>query len=166
MNNFWYEFLKKILLTIYKIYYNPKIIGKEKLNIEGPIIIIGNHKNKMDKYNLMISTKKRLTFMVKEEYLDFYKSSPMALEELYNGGVIVILIEDIIDKTNKALLSQKIASMAIKTKATIITCNIKGDYKFRSKNLNTKYKELIKVTKLSTNEVKEKIINIIDKYFE
>ena len=65
-----YKVLRTILTPIYKFYYNPKIIGKENIPKEGSIIIAGNHKHLMDQCNIIISTKRVITYMAKKEYFD------------------------------------------------------------------------------------------------
>lgn len=59
-----------ILGPIYKFYYNPKIIDKEKLHINGAKLIVGNHIHLFDQCNTIISTKEFITFMAKKEYFD------------------------------------------------------------------------------------------------
>lgn len=63
-----------VLGPIFKLYYSPKIIGKENLNIEGPMIIAGNHIHLYDQCNAKISTKKYITYMAKKEYFDSKKT--------------------------------------------------------------------------------------------
>lgn len=73
--NVAYKVLRTILTPIYKFYYNPKIIGKENIPKEGSIIIAGNHKHLMDQCNIIISTKRVITYMAKKEYFDNKKTS-------------------------------------------------------------------------------------------
>lgn len=69
-----------LLGPIYKIYYNPKIIGKENMQIIGPKIIVSNHIHLYDQCNTIISTKEFITYLAKKEYFDskltrwFFKS--------------------------------------------------------------------------------------------
>lgn len=65
-----YKILKPTLGIIYKLWYNPKIIGKENIPKEGPIIIVGNHIHLMDQCNLIISTKRCIHYLAKKEYFD------------------------------------------------------------------------------------------------
>lgn len=78
-NMFVYKILKPILSLFYKIWYNPKIIGKENIPKEGSIILVGNHIHIMDQCNIIISTKRAIHFMAKKEYFEgkyacFFKS--------------------------------------------------------------------------------------------
>ena len=67
---FLYKILKPILGIIYKLWYNPKIIGAENIPDKGSILIVGNHIHLMDQCNVIISTKRVLHFMAKKEYFD------------------------------------------------------------------------------------------------
>ena len=40
-----YRFFKAVLGPIFKLWYNPTIIGKEYIPETGPILIVGNHKH-------------------------------------------------------------------------------------------------------------------------
>ena len=55
---YMYRFLKPVLGLIFKLYYNPTIIGKENIPKEGSILIVGNHKRLFDQC-LAIIAKKR-----------------------------------------------------------------------------------------------------------
>ena len=65
-----YKVFKAILSPIYKLWYNPKIKGKENIPKEGPIILAGNHIHIMDQCNVIISTKRPIHYMAKKEYFD------------------------------------------------------------------------------------------------
>ena len=57
---FLYKILKPILGIIYKLWYNPKIIGAENIPDKGSILIVGNHIHLMDQCNVIISTTRVL----------------------------------------------------------------------------------------------------------
>jgi len=65
-----YKISRPTLGTIYKLWYNPKIYGKENIPKEGPIILVGNHIHIMDQCNVIISTKRNIHYMAKKEYFD------------------------------------------------------------------------------------------------
>ena len=74
-----YKIVKPILGTIYKLWYNPKIIGAENIPKDGPIVVAGNHVHIMDQCNVIVATKRCLHYMAKKEYFDgkfafFFKS--------------------------------------------------------------------------------------------
>lgn len=189
MNKFWYKFLKLLLKPVYKFYYNPKIYCKENLNIDGPIIIAGNHIHLMDQCNVIISSKRVINYMAKKEYFDSFKTrwffklvgcipvdrskkdqnaKNSALEILNSGGAIGIFPEGTRNKTEEKLLPFKYGavSMARETNATIIPVAVTGDYKFRSKNLKAKFGKPFKVGQMSLEIANNKLYNEISKMID
>ena len=162
-----YRILKPILAPIYKFYYNPKIIGKENIPLDGAILIVGNHKHLMDQCNVIISTKRLVHYMAKKEYFDgcfawFFKmvgcipvnrsirdkdAVNRALDVLNDGYALGLFPEGTRNKTDKFLLPFKFGavSMAKKTNAYLVPFGISGDYKFRSRNLTIKFGKPFKV---------------------
>ena len=65
-----FKIFKAILSPTYKFWYNPKVIGKENIPKEGPIILAGNHIHIMDQCNVIIATKRPIHYMAKKEYFD------------------------------------------------------------------------------------------------
>ena len=65
-----YKIARPTLGTIYKLWYRPKIIGKENIPKEGSMILVGNHVHIMDQCNVIISTKRCIHYMAKKEYFD------------------------------------------------------------------------------------------------
>ena len=184
MKHFGYKFFRTILKPIYKFYYNPKIYNKEVLKeVEGPMVVVGNHKHVMDQNNVIISTRKVITYMAKKEYWDSKKTrwffnmtgcipvnrsikdeeaSKKALAVLNGGGNIGLFPEGTRNKTKEKLLPFKFGavSMAKKTGATIVPFAVVGDYKFRSKNLKIKFGKPFKVEG-ELEETNKKLYNII-----
>ena len=183
MKYFAYKFLKCILKPIYILYFNHKIYNKEVLDkTMGPIIVAGNHIHLMDQNNVIISTKKVITYMAKKEYFDSWKTrwffkmvrcipvdrstkdnnaTSKALDVLNNKGNIGIFPEGTRNKTKEKLLPFKFGavSMAKKTNATIVPFAVVGNYKFRSKNLKIKFGTPFKIGDMQLEEANNKLYN-------
>lgn len=158
---YMYRFLKPVLGLIFKLYYNPKIIGEENILKEGSILIVGNHKHLFDQCLAIIATKRPIHYMAKKEYFEgkfawFFKmvgcipvdrsrkdenAKKKALEVLYNGYALGLFPEGTRNKTEQFLLPFKYGavSMANKTDSYLVPFGITGDYKFRSKNLMIRF---------------------------
>ena len=180
-----YVLLKPILGTIYKLYYNPKIVNKRVIPKTGPIIIVGNHLHIMDQCNVIISTKRVIHYMAKKEYFDGHfawffkitgcisvnrsakdsKATNTAIDILRQDGAIGLFPEGTRNKTEKLLLPFKYGavSMAKKTNATIVPFGITGNYKFRSKDLKVVFGKPFKVDDLPIEEANKKLESVIEK---
>lgn len=184
-----YKIFKPILGLIFKLYYNPKFIGKENIPKEGPIIIVGNHKHMMDQCGPILSTKRVIHYMAKKEYFDgkfawFFKLSgcisvnrsikdnqakEKALNVLEESGAIGLFPEGTRNRTKEMLLPFKFGavSLAKKTNAYIVPFSVVGDYKFRSKNLVYRFGKPFKVDKMELSEandvLKRKITKLMTK---
>lgn len=156
-----FRFLRFILAPIFKLYYNPTIIGKENIPKDGSILIVGNHKHLMDQCLAIISTKRVIHYMAKKEYFDgkfawFFKmagcipvdrskkdenAKSSGLEVLKNGEVLGLFPEGTRNRTTNFLLPFKFGavSMANKTDSYLVPFGITGDYKFRSENLTIRF---------------------------
>lgn len=182
----FYKIAKPILGFFYKLYYNPKIIGKENIPKNGAIIIVGNHKHIMDQCNIIVSTKRVVHYMAKKEYFDnkkvswFFKAAGcisvdrskkdemaknLALNVLNNGGAVGLFPEGTRNKTDKFLLPFKFGavSMAKKTDAYLVPFGISGDYKFRSKNLVVKIGKPFKINNITLEEANKMLARRIGK---
>ncbi len=176
---FGYKLFRLILGPIFKLYYNPKVIGKENIPKEGAMLIAGNHKHLFDQCLSVISTKRVIHYMAKKEHLDgkmgwFFRScgcirvdrsikdenaKAEALDVLNDGGAIGIFPEGTRNRTEAFLLPFKfgVVSMASKTDATIVPFGLTGDYKFRSKNLTVRFGRPFKVGNMTLEEANKKL---------
>ena len=181
-----YRISKIILGPIFKLYYNPTIIGKENIPKEGSIIIAGNHKHLYDQCLTIIATKRFITYMAKKEYFDnkkvawFFKAhgcipvdrskkdsgaKEKAIEVLNSGSAIGIFPEGTRNKTKEFLLPFKFGavSMASKTDSYIVPFGITGDYKFRSKNLTIRIGKPFKVGNMELEKANDKLYKQVEK---
>ena len=174
-----YTLLRNILKIPYKLWYNPKVIGKDNIPKIDPIIICANHKHMMDQCAILISTKRMVHYLAKKEYFDssfawFFKlagcipvnrkikdenAKNQAINLLKQGYAVGLFPEGTRNKTKDFLLPFKFGavSMAQKTDAYIVPVGITGEYKFRSKNLITRIGKPFKVNNMSLEEANEKL---------
>lgn len=187
MNKFLYRLYKIILGPIFKVYYNPKVIGKENIPKDGSILLVGNHIHLMDQCVPILSTKRVVNYMAKKEYFDnkkvawFFKSAgciPVdrskkddravndALNILNSGGAIGLFPEGTRNKTDLFLQPFKFGavSMAKKTNSYLVPFGITGDYTFRSKNLTVRFGKPFKIpAKMELEEANNKLYKTIEK---
>ena len=184
-NPFCYRLFKIILGPLFKFYYNPKVIGKEYIPKDGPILLVGNHIHVMDQCAPILSTKRVVNYMAKKEYFDnkkdpwFFKAAgcisvdrskrddaavSSALEVLKNGGAVGLFPEGTRNKTDLFLQPFKFGavSMAKKTGAYLVPFGITGTYKFRSKDLTIRFGKPFKVEG-ELDKANEKLFKTVEK---
>ncbi len=181
---FWYNFLKYPLGLLFKFYYPFKCVNQEYAKVEGPVIYCGNHIHLMDQCLVILKTPRPIHFMAKQEYFlnkkvswffkmvhcipvnrkihdDEAKNQAMAVLE--NDKALGLFPEGTRNKTDNILQPFKLGavSFAKKTGATIIPFTIKGEYKFRTKNLKITFLPPFKVGNLSLEEENQRLYDII-----
>ena len=60
-------FVKAVIRFYTKILYRTKIIGTENIPLEGPLIYCGNHRTYLDPQLIVVTAKRHVRFMAKEE---------------------------------------------------------------------------------------------------
>ena len=99
-----YRICRPILGFIYKLYYNPTIIGKENIPEDGSIVVVGNHVHIMDQCNIIIVTKRCLHYMAKKEYFDgpfawFFKAAGcISVDREHHGGTSKEIAVSVLNK--------------------------------------------------------------------
>ncbi len=179
-----YKILTPLMRCAFKLYYNPTIIGAEKIPEDSAIVIACNHKHVYDQCLTIMATKRVIHYMAKKEYFDGmlaplfkavgcipvdrsrkdFSSAKSALSVLKKDGAIGIFPEGTRNKTDQFLLPFKMGtvSMARKTDAYIVPCGLTGDYTFRSKNLTIRYGEPFKVGNMTPEEANAKLKSEIE----
>ncbi len=180
-----YKLFMPFMRAVFKLYYNPQIIGKEKIPKEGAIVIAGNHKHIMDQCLTIIATKRMIHYMAKKEYFEgkfawFFgamgcipvdratvdiKSVKSAMKVLRKDGAIGIFPEGTRNRTDAFLLEFKpgAATLAKKTDAYLVPFGLTGEYKFRSKTLAVRYGEPFKVEGMTAEQATEKLYKEVER---
>lgn len=156
MNNRLYQFIRKITTFLLKLIYGIKIINKDYIPENGPIIFVGNHKHNYDGISLMSTTKRPISFLAKKELLDKHgwlfsrlgiipvnrnaknkEAIEKAVSVLNNGGVIGIFPEGTFNKTEYIVRPFKYGAVKISsmTHAPIVPFAIVGEYKIFKRNI-------------------------------
>lgn len=152
-----YRLLAPILLTVFSLYYSPKVFGKGNIPKKGAAVICSNHKHVLDQCLAALATHRPINYMAKSEYFKgkfawFFKitgcicvnrnghdedAKSSANLVLANGGALGIFPEGTRNKTDNLIGEFKYgaASLACKNEAVMVPVAVTGEYKFRSKTL-------------------------------
>ena len=184
-----YNLVKPIYTILLKIIFRPKIVGKENIPEDGALIFAGNHKHAVDPTMVMMSTRRIVHYMAKEELfrglhgiflkkiglIKVYRgrSNPNAVIEaekvLNNGGTVGIFPEGTRNKTNEELLKFRHGAVAIakKTNTKILPFAIKNKYKIFRKSVILEFGKPIDVSNMETEEaneyLKNEVLNLLRK---
>lgn len=179
--NFVYSLLKPIYTVLLIILFRPKVIGKENVPKDGALIFAGNHKHAVDPTMVMMSTKRLVHFMAKEELfkglhgLAFKnmglikvrrgKSNVGAITDaenvLNNGGTIGIFPEGTRNKGTEELLKFRTGAvrLAQKTNTLIVPFGIRNKYKLFRKSVILEFGKPIDVSNMELDEANDKLKN-------
>lgn len=178
-----YQILRFIFTPLFKGYFNPTIIGNEKI-IDGRLLLVGNHKHALDPLLVDACTKRTVHALAKSELfvgpLKYFfnavgaipvdldaKSNPDALKSaivfLNNEELVNVSPEAARNYTDEILLPFKTGAvrMAMKTKCRILPYCIVGDYRFRSKNLKIVFGDYLEFDDEDVNKNNEILFNKI-----
>ena len=184
-----YNLVKPIYTILLKIIFRPKILGRENIPEEGALIFAGNHKHAVDPTMVMMSTKRIVHYMAKEELfrglhgiflkkiglIKVYigRSNPNAVIEaekiLNNGGTVGIFPEGTRNKTGEELLKFRHGAVAIakKTNTKILPFAIKNKYKIFRRSVILEFGKPIDVSNMETEEaneyLKNEVLNLLRK---
>lgn len=181
----FYKLFSPLMNAALKFWYNPKIINKENIPKDAPVIIACNHIHLFDQCLTIAATKRVIHYMAKKEYFEgrlrpFFeafgcipvdretrdiKCVKSALRVLKRGGAIGIFPEGTRNRTDKLLLRFKPGAVALAKKADayIVPCGLTGDYSFRSKNLCIRYGKPFKVSDMTVTEGNKKLYCEVEK---
>lgn len=184
-----YKVIKIICIILLKIIYRPRVIGKENIPEEGPVIFAGNHKHAADPVMVITSTKRVVHFMAKEELfkgihgkifkkmglIKVYrgKGNPLAVIEaekiLENNGTVGIFPEGTRNRTEKELLRFKYGTVMIanKTNSQIVPFAIRGRYRVFRKGLEIEFGKPIQVQGMEKEDankyLENEVLNLLRK---
>ncbi len=178
-----YKITRPIITVLFKLFFTPKIIGKEYIPKSGKVILAGNHTSNFDCLLLISSTKRNIHFLAKKELwngpkkiifanmglisVDRKNKDHQALSSsiayLENNLLIGIFPEGTTEKEGK-MLDFKIGAvkMAKDTNSPIVPFIITGNYKLFSKNLRIEFLKPIMING-DLNQENINLRNIIEK---
>lgn len=185
-------FVKSVIAFYTKILYRTKIIGTENIPLEGPLIYCGNHRTYLDPQLIVVTAKRHVRFMAKEELannpffavlgnvFDVIKvkrdskditALKEALKTLKKGDAIALFPEGTrngIEKGEK--VKEGAAFFALRTGAKVIPVGINGGDKLFKKT-TVKYGKVLDFSeykgKAQDKEVLEKVTDeIMDNIME
>lgn len=176
-NDKLYKFYTSIAIFLFKILYRPQVIGKENIPEDGALLIAGNHKHAFDPLMVIMSTKRVVHYMAKNEVfkglagvifdriglIRIYanKSNQKAVIDaenvLNNDGTIGIFPEGTRNRTKEELLRFKKGTvrMAKATNTKIIPFAIRGDYKLFRKSVVVEFGKPIDVVNMEIEEANQ-----------
>lgn len=146
-----YGFARAILLPVFLIFYNYRVIGRENVPKDGAYIVCANHVSMIDPIFVGISLPHRMYFMAKAELFRnkllaalFHrlgafpikrgeadiKSIKTSLKLLGSGKVLALFPEGTRNKTNEVLAEPGIAMLAVKSEVPVVPVAIISSYKF------------------------------------
>ena len=151
-----YRILRPIVLILFRFIYRIKVINKNNIPKDGPILFVGNHKHNYDFISLMCGTKRTIHFLAKKELMDKHgwlfsrlgiipvdrskkndEAVSIAIDMLKNEEVVAIFPEGTFNKTDYVIMPFKYGAVKIASDANIpiVPFAIVGEYKKFRKGL-------------------------------
>lgn len=151
-DRWFYRLVKPLLIFLIYVLYPPKVIGRENIPKDGPLVLAGNHTKWVDPEMICAVVKKRqVHFLAKQELfhgaasiitwgmgaipvnrkIHDHGALDNAIEGLKNGLCIGIFPEGTINRTDDVIMPFKIGAvkMAKESNATLVPFVITGEYK-------------------------------------
>lgn len=169
--------LKKIFMPLFKLLYQPKIIGADNIPLDKPIIFAGNHRHIFDPLFVCIATKRVVYFMAKKELHEaFYgglfklaqtipvnrdQKDPYAMDVAYHllkrKEAIGIMPEGKINYSEQLLLPLKYGAVALakKTNALIVPFGIIGSYRAFKYDMRIQFAKPLDISSIDLSEANE-----------
>ena len=184
-SNGLYQFCRFIVTPLFKAYFHPRIINSERIPLEGPVILAGNHKHALDPLLVDVCTGRTVHALAKSELFEGFSAFffhavgaiPVVLdapknpdayasarEVLQNGEVINISPEAARNYTKQILLPFKSGAvrLAKETGAKIFPYCIVGDYRFSSKDLKIVFGDMIEIRDETVEEANRLLYHTIE----
>ena len=196
MKQLWINFRRSFVRTVIRVYtkiiYRVKVVGRENIPLEGPVIYCGNHKTYLDPQLIVVTAKRHVRFLAKDELgknplfnalgnlFDVIRvkrdskditALKEALKTLKNGGAIAIFPEGTRNGMEKGeKVKEGAAFFAVRTGAKVLPIGINGGEKvFRKTTVKygktldfSKYKGKYQDKEVLEKVTKEIMDNIIE----
>lgn len=183
--SFLYKIIRPIVTFLFKIFYRPKIIGRENLVSDAKMLLVGNHTSNLDCVLVMSITKRPIHFLAKIELfkgikgllfrnmglipVDRSKHNPEAIstseEYLKDGKVVLLFPEGTLGRGKLLPFKLGACKIANNTNTLITPFVIKGKYKMFKNDLSIEILKPIKISDDIENS-NNKLRNLIKKRLE
>ncbi len=191
MKKFFKEIVKFIvrgaLFIWFKIVYQAEIKGTENVPKKGPIIFCGNHRSYLDPPLMVVTAKRDMKFLAKEElyknkFLAFlgwaFEAIPVkrdekdvsaikkSLKDLKEGKCIALFPEGTRNGMEKGeKVKDGVAFFAIRSGAKVVPCGIKGGTKEQHK-ITITYGKPLDYSKYKGSKDKEVLDKVTEEIME
>ena len=166
MNYRLYRILRPITVFLLKLLYGIKVVNKNNIPKQGPVILVGNHKHNYDFISLISGTRRVVHFLGKKELIDkhgwLFKKLPVipvdrssknkeaideAIKLIDNGEIVGIFPEGTFNKTEYVIMPFKYGAVRIArdTNVNIVPFAITGEYKIFKRNLKIEFGKPYKI---------------------